>query len=167
MNSSTDQDHRLNLQSIYGALFFGVPSQGMNVEAMASMVEGLPARYTLNLLDQQLGFRLRNRQHEDFCKAFSFRDSKIIQFFELTKTPTVTQVSYFACILWDTKLRRTTNRRAGLATVHPRYSSILSRRPTGDYGRLEMITLSHSMGITRLWSNSRLTTGMGTRRCAI
>ena len=99
MNSSTYLDDRLNLQSIYGALFFGVPSQGMDVEAMASMVEGLPARYILNLLDQQLGFRLRNRQHEDFCKAFNYKDSKIIQFFELTKTLTVIQVSYFACSL--------------------------------------------------------------------
>lgn len=98
MNNSTDPDDRLNLQCIYGALFFGVPSQGMNVEAMASMVEALPARYTLNLLDQQLGFRLRNRQHEDFCKAFAYEDSKIVQFFELKKTPTVVQVNNLACI---------------------------------------------------------------------
>lgn len=98
MESSTDPDDQLNLQSIYGALFFGVPSQGMNVEAMASMIEGLPARYTLNLLDQRLGFRLRNRQHEDFCKAFAYKNSKIVQFFELKKSPTVIQVSHSSCI---------------------------------------------------------------------
>ena len=95
MKNNTNPEDQLNMHSTYGALFFGVPSQGMNVEAMASMVEGLPARYTLNLLDQQLGFRLRNKQHEDFCKAFAYPDSKIVQFFELKKSPTLTQVSGF------------------------------------------------------------------------
>ena len=75
MKTSKYVDDRLNLQSTYGALFFGVPSQGMDVGAMAAMVGELPVRYTLNLLDQQLGYRLRSRQHEEFCKAFDFRDS--------------------------------------------------------------------------------------------
>ena len=93
MRSSDDEGDRLNFRQTYGALFFGVPSQGMDVEALATMIENMPARYTLNLLDQQLGHRLRNRQHQDFCKAFDFKDSRIIQFFELRKSPTVIQVS--------------------------------------------------------------------------
>ena len=61
MSSSANVDDKFDSQPIYGALFFGVPSQGMNVQAMTSMVKDLPARYTLNLLDQRLGFRLRER----------------------------------------------------------------------------------------------------------
>jgi protein SERAC1 len=89
MKDSDDSEDQLNLQSTYGALFFGVPSHGMNVEAMASMIGDLPARYNLNLLDQRLGFRLRMRQHETFCEAFAYKDSKIVQFFELRESPTV------------------------------------------------------------------------------
>lgn len=92
MKDSDDEGDRLNFWHTYGALFFGVPSQGMDVKALATMIESMPARYTLNLLDQQLGHRLRNRQHWDFCKAFDFKDSRIVQFFELRKSPTVIQV---------------------------------------------------------------------------
>ena len=95
MKGSPDQDDRLNFKSTYGALFFGVPSQGMDVDALAGMVQNLPAQYTLALLDRQLGFRLRNRQHDEFCKAFDYQDSKIVQFFELEKSPTVLQVRRF------------------------------------------------------------------------
>lgn len=96
MKNSTFEEDRLNFRSTFGALFFGVPSQGMDVEAIAAMVQHLPARYTSTLLDQQLGFRLRNRQHEEFCRAFDYRDSKIVQFFELQKTPTCIEVRQYA-----------------------------------------------------------------------
>lgn len=66
----------------------------MNVDAMAGMVQGTPAQYNLTLLNQQMGSRLRNRQHIDFCEAFDFADSKIVRFFELRKSPTVVFVSY-------------------------------------------------------------------------
>ena len=92
MAHSEDQSDRINLQCTYGALFFGVPNQGMDVEAMATMVGNRPGRYTLDLLNQQLGYRLKSRQHDEFCKAFSFRDSRIIQFFEQQKSPTVHEV---------------------------------------------------------------------------
>ena len=98
MKDSDDQGDQLNFRHTYGALFFGVPSQGMDVKALAAMVEDMPARNTLNLLDQQLGHRLRNRQHQDFCKAFDFKDSRIVQFFELRKSPTVIQVSDLAFV---------------------------------------------------------------------
>ena len=94
MKASNNADDSLCLQSTYGALFFRVPRQGMDVEAMAAMVGELPVRYTLNLLDHQVGFRLRSRQHEDFCKAFDFPDSCIVQFFELRKSHTVQEVSF-------------------------------------------------------------------------
>ena len=93
MKDSDDPNDRLNFRSTYGALFFGVPSQGMDVDTLAAMIGNLPQRYTLNLLDHQLGHRLKARQHEEFCKAFDYVDSKITQFFELKKSPTVCQVS--------------------------------------------------------------------------
>ena len=92
MKNSDDSDDRLNFRSTYGALFFGVPNRGMDVRALATMIGDLPARYTLNLLDQQFGFRLRNRLQEDFCNAFDYKSSKIVQFFELKMSPTVQQV---------------------------------------------------------------------------
>ena len=91
MRKSQNEVDQETILSIYGALFFGVPTQGMDVEAIASMVQDLPARYISTVLDQQHGFRLRQRQHEDFCQAFDYKDSRIVQFFELEKSPTVIQ----------------------------------------------------------------------------
>lgn len=92
MKESSDSNDNRNLDSVYGALFFGVPSQGMDTEALAAMVGDKPQRYDLSLINDQVGHRLRSRQHDDFCKAFDFKDSKIIQFFETRKTPTVVEV---------------------------------------------------------------------------
>jgi hypothetical protein len=93
MKNSSDVDDKANFDSIYGALFFGVPSQGMDTAALAAMVGDSPQRYELSLLDQEVGHRLRSRQHDEFCGAFDFKDSKIIQFFETKKTATVKEVS--------------------------------------------------------------------------
>jgi hypothetical protein len=110
MNRSDHPEDKLNLKSTYGALFFGVPNQGMNVEAMVSMVENLPARYTLTLLDRCRGFQLRDRHHEDFCEAFAYEDSKIVYFFETDESPTVIQASGFArTFFYVLKLGRMTN----------------------------------------------------------
>lgn len=93
MRNSSDADDKANFDSIYGALFFGVPSQGMNTAALAAMVGDKAQRYDLSLLDQEVGHRLRSRQHDEFCEAFDFKDSKVIQFFETKKTATVKEVS--------------------------------------------------------------------------
>ena len=91
MSESQDREDKWIVQCTYGALFFGVPALGMDMEAIAAMVQDLPARYISALLDQRDGFRLRQRQHDLFCKAFGYTDSKIVQFFELKKSPTVVQ----------------------------------------------------------------------------
>jgi hypothetical protein len=93
MKRSSDSEDNRNLNSVYGVLFFGVPNQGMEMQALAAMVGDKPQRYTLSLLDHLVGHRLRSNQHNDFCKAFDFEDSKIIQFFETKMTPTVVEVS--------------------------------------------------------------------------
>ena len=91
MRKSSNEIDQETIRSTYGALFFGVPTHGMDVEAIANMVQNLPARYISTFLDQNNGFRLRQRQHEDFCQAFDYKDSRIVQFFELEKSPTVIQ----------------------------------------------------------------------------
>ena len=105
MKGSSDSSDNYNLNSVYGALFFGVPSQGMDTGALAAMVGDKPQRYDLSLLNQEVGCRLRSRQHEDFCKALDFKDSKIIQFFETRKTSTVVEVSriLMSCVTDITK----------------------------------------------------------------
>ena len=94
MKRSGDFEDSQNLLSTYGALFFGVPGQGMSTTAIANMIGDLPARFTLSLLDKGIGHRFRDEQHENFCEAFHFQDSKIIQFFELRSSPTVRKVAF-------------------------------------------------------------------------
>jgi hypothetical protein len=92
MKKSSNRNDQLTLNAIYGALFFGVPGRGMDVEALATMVQNLPSRYTMNLLDKNLGRLLQARQLNEFHNAFNFKDSKIIQFYEKNESPTVQQV---------------------------------------------------------------------------
>ncbi|KAI4145941.1 MAG: hypothetical protein LQ340_006105 [Diploschistes diacapsis] len=91
MSRSNDLDDEFLLQSTYGALFFGVPSQGMEVADLMSMAQGHPAQYTVNLLNQQLGFRLRTRLQGEFCEAFAYKDSKIVHFYEQEMSATMIQ----------------------------------------------------------------------------
>ena len=150
---SEDQDDLMGLQSTYGALFFGVPNQGMDVEAMATMIGDRPGRYTLNLLDQQLGYRLRSRQHDEFCQAFSFRDSHIVQFFELHKTPTVREVRlprWLIVLLQPlTKFARTPIQRNGLRLVNLNFWSTLPLRLVQEAGRREMTIMYPCRAITQ------------------
>ena len=90
-SNSNSIDHE-TIDCTTGILFFGVPSQGMNTQALAAMIGDRPQRYDLGRLDQDVGYRLRDKQHRDFCKAFDHRDAKIVQFFETKKTHDVQEV---------------------------------------------------------------------------
>lgn len=142
MKESPDNNDEWNLISVYGALFFGVPSLGMDTEALAAMVGDKPHRYDLSLLDQKVGHRLRLRQHEEFCNAFDFVDSKIIQFFETKMTSTVVEVGRIlvSSIIDITHQNRTQSQRSGHVPVRKRCSSILRRQLSVADGRLQMIT---------------------------
>ena len=95
MNTSSNEVEQHTFKATHGILFFGVPSQGMNIEALAAtMIKDQPQRYDLVMLDRDLGFRLRAEKHMEFCKAFDYRDSKIISFYETEKTPTFKEVSF-------------------------------------------------------------------------
>ena len=99
MKASDDQDVKLGVQCTYGALFFGVPSQGMDTKALANMVEGTPGQFTLTLLNQSHGFELRHKQHQEFCRAFNYEDLKITYFYEQRKSPTVQKVLVFSILI--------------------------------------------------------------------
>ncbi|KAI9891857.1 MAG: hypothetical protein M1814_002242, partial [Vezdaea aestivalis] len=89
LSRRSDPKAKDTVKCTYGALFFGVPSQGMNVEALATMVGQKPQRATIALLDGRIHHRLRAKQHQEFCDAFNFKHSRIIKFFETSLSETV------------------------------------------------------------------------------
>jgi hypothetical protein len=94
MRKSEDKEDFTHITSTYGALLFGVPTHGMDVEAMVDMVLEKSSRYTLGLLDKEVGSFFRLDRREAFCQAFDFPDSRIIQFYEMGRSPTVQKVRY-------------------------------------------------------------------------
>jgi hypothetical protein len=88
LDKSKNKQDQPTLMSIYGVLFFGVPSQSMDVQYLEAMVSSNRSKFIVSLLDREVGYRLRQRQHEDFCRALPYADSEIMQWFELRKTKT-------------------------------------------------------------------------------
>ncbi|KAL6713974.1 hypothetical protein ACLMJK_008468 [Lecanora helva] len=78
VKSSPYQDDRINHQSTYSAIFLGVPGQGMDVKGLTDFVADAPAKLTLTILDQECGFKLRSKQHRDFCDTFDYKGSKML-----------------------------------------------------------------------------------------
>jgi len=89
---SRDEDLR-NLNSIYGALFFAVPSQGMETEHLFEWLQGKPQAHQADYLNHNTGHSYRWDVQKEFCNAFPYRDSKIVQFYELDKSPILKLVS--------------------------------------------------------------------------
>jgi protein SERAC1 len=89
--SEGDELDKANLKATYGALFFGVPSQGMDISSLVPMVGDQPNRYFLESLGKESD--ILQDQRIKFPKAFDFTDSEIISFFETQKSPTAKRVS--------------------------------------------------------------------------
>jgi hypothetical protein len=86
-----DESDKANLKSIYGMLFFGVPSQGMSIESLVPMVENQPNRFFLESLSKVTdGLRA---QRQNFRQVFPFKDSRVISFYETKQSPTAQKVS--------------------------------------------------------------------------
>jgi hypothetical protein len=152
MKESFDIKDKHNLNSVFGALFFGVPSQGMATDELAAMVGDRPQRYDLSMLNQEVGHRLRQRQHEDFCKAFDFRDSKIIQFFETKMTSTVVEVGpIVARFVIDSEQNRTQSQRIGGVLAPRSCSSTLHQQHSVAHGNLQGISKYLLMRIIATW----------------
>lgn len=79
------------LRSIYGAIFFGVPNQGLNISSLRAMVEDQSNRYFLESLG--LESDLLKKQQRKFPEAFGFKDSEIYCFYETLESNTAIQVS--------------------------------------------------------------------------
>jgi hypothetical protein len=77
MAKGNDSD-RANLTSTYGALFFGTPNQGMNIDSLITMVGDQPNRYLLETLSKGSEV-LQNLVN-------NFKDSEVISFYETKKS---------------------------------------------------------------------------------
>ncbi len=94
MYRSSDTDDKINLRSIYAALFFGVPGNGMDVTSLRSMVHGTPHEFELALLDQNVGFQLRINEQEEFHNVLRFTSTEVCNFWERKKTKSRIVVRY-------------------------------------------------------------------------
>jgi hypothetical protein len=74
------------LRAIRGALFFGVPNQGMNITSLIAMSHGEANENFCRTLGADSPI-LRDMVWE-FPKAFPFEDSRIISFYETKLSPT-------------------------------------------------------------------------------
>lgn len=89
MADGDDRD-RVNSQATRGILFFGVPSQGMDISSLLGMVEGQVNEQFLQNL-QHDSSALRN-QHRELCAKFPYKTCKIISFYETELSPTAKKV---------------------------------------------------------------------------
>jgi hypothetical protein len=90
-NAKKGDDRELNmLQAVYALVFFGVPSHGMAVESLRAMVCDQPNAPLVSMLDRDL--QILASQHQSFCEAFPYRDSKVFSFYETKRSPTAVNV---------------------------------------------------------------------------
>ena len=87
-----EKSHDL-LRSIYGALFFGVPNQGMEISHLDPMILNQPNHSLIRSLGTDSD--LLRKQFRAFVEAFDFYDSEIICFYETEESPTAVKVGYF------------------------------------------------------------------------
>ncbi|KFX91129.1 hypothetical protein O988_07900 [Pseudogymnoascus sp. VKM F-3808] len=108
-----DKKHHDLLQSIYGALFFGVPNQGMEIASLVPMVAGQPNQALLHSLGKES--QLLRNQFREFPEAFDSKDSEIFCYYEteMSRTAILTENNVWKmdgprCILVDSSSARHT-----------------------------------------------------------
>ena len=74
------------LKATYAVLFFGVPSQGMNIESLIPMVGDQPNRAFLESLNRVSETLIA--QQAAFPKVFPLKGSELICFYETRSSPT-------------------------------------------------------------------------------
>lgn len=79
------------IRSIYGAIFFGVPSQGMDIAHLFPLVEDQANSDLLRSLGKES--KILRDQCRNFPKAFDKEDSEIFCYYETEKSPTASLVS--------------------------------------------------------------------------
>lgn len=83
----------------YGALFYGVPNQGMETEAMCSVVKDQPNASLINSLQRDSD--LLTHQTLEFDKIISYLNLDIIYFYEEKLSPQLARVSYGLSVPYD------------------------------------------------------------------
>lgn len=78
--SKGDDSDCANLNATCGALFFGTPNQGMDIESLATMVGDQPNRYLVESLGK--GSEVLKALLNNFNEVFTARDPEIISFYE-------------------------------------------------------------------------------------
>lgn len=90
-----DTKHQDLLESVYGGLFFGVPSQGMEIASLVPMVKDQPNQALLHTLGKES--QLLRNQSRDFPKAFDSKDSEIFCYYETEMSRTAKLVCLIHC----------------------------------------------------------------------
>lgn len=83
------------LKFIYGALFFGVPNQGMDITSLIPMVKSQLNQSLLHSLSTMSDLLLK--QCREFPQAFNFPESRIMCFYETLASPTAIHVGPLFC----------------------------------------------------------------------
>ncbi|KAH0557097.1 hypothetical protein GP486_005115 [Trichoglossum hirsutum] len=81
------QDDIAVFMSCYAVVFFGVPNRGLDGLSLISMVKGQPNEDLVGNLRPSSPFL--NHLHDMFYQRFTYKDSRIICFYEIKETPTV------------------------------------------------------------------------------
>ena len=90
MKDSKDEDDRQNFKATYGAMFFGVPNRGMDIESLRPMVSRQPNESFLINLGRDS--ELLSMKSEIFRKSFNFEASVVLSFYETEYSPTAIPV---------------------------------------------------------------------------
>lgn len=99
-----DEMDNANCRAVRGILFFGVPSQGMDISSLLGMVKGRVNEHFLQGLRHDSD-TLRN-QHREFCKKFPYESCKIMSFYETEYSPTSKKVYHIGSVQADFFLSR-------------------------------------------------------------
>ena len=93
MRNAPNHDQDI-LGSIYGALFFGVPNQGMDIKSLIPMVGNQVNQGLLHSLSNESP--LLRKQSRDFQMAFNSPESRIVCFYETVTSQTAIKVGQIA-----------------------------------------------------------------------
>src|SRR5438045_7897312 len=91
-----NEKDKANSRAVRGILFFGVPSQGMDISSLLGMVKGKVNENFLRGLRHDSDM-LRN-QHLEFCHKFPHESCKIVSFYETEYSPTAKKVYYIGSV---------------------------------------------------------------------
>ena len=85
-----DARDQTNSLATRGILLFGVPSQGMDISSLRTMVRGQANEFFL--LSLRPGSDVLRNQLRDFRTKFPYKSCKIVSFYETELSPTAKQV---------------------------------------------------------------------------